>query len=168
MLDRLRKDNLAQFRSGTPRTLDMPAPEKWPDEIQERINLNMAERLRTLGIEREDKEARLKLTEHNYTFFDAPAVAFLCMDKTLTSWSAFDMGAFAMSIMLAAEEYGLNSMPAVMMTSYPFLIREALDIPSELSILFAIALGYSDEKNELNRFRSIRRPVDEIVHFVGI
>ena len=168
VLNNLRSANVERFRSGAPRALDMPAPPKWPEEIQARMDLNMAERLRTLGIEREDREARRELSEHNYTFFNAPVVAFLCMDKNLTSWSAFDMGAFSLSIVLASFEYGVDSIPAITMAAYPDLIREALDIPPELTVLFSIALGYRDEDNALNRFRSIRRPVDEIVRFRGI
>jgi nitroreductase len=70
--------------------------------------------------------------------------------------------------MLAAREYGVDSIPAVMMTSYPDLIREMLEIPAELMILFSVALGYQDEKSPLNRFRSTRRPVEEVVRFKGI
>jgi nitroreductase len=167
-LDKLRAANLARFQSGAPRALEMPAPQKWPQHMQVRMDQNMAERLRSLEIDREDKAGRQKLTELNYRFFDAPAVAFLCMERTLTPWSAFDMGAFSQSIMLAARDFGVDSMPAVMMTSYPDLIHEALEIPSEMTILFAVALGYQDEKNPINRFRSARLPVDEVVRFKGI
>lgn len=167
-LEKLRSANLEHFRSGAPRALEMPAPQKWPEHIQTRSDHNMAERLRSIGIDREDKAGRQKLVEYNYRFFDAPVVAFLCMERTLTPWSAFDMGAFSQSVMLAAHRYGVDSIPAVMMTSYPELIREALQIPSELMIIFAIGLGYQDEKNPINRFRSARRPLDEVVRFKGI
>jgi len=167
-LAKLRAANLARFQSGSPRALEMPGPQKWPEHMQTRIDQNMAERLRSMGIEREDKTGRQKLTEYNYRFFDAPAVAFLCMERTLTPWSAFDMGAFSQSIMLAAQKYGVDSIPAVMMTSYPDLIREILQIPSEMMLVFAVALGYQDEKNAINRFRSARLPVDEVVRFRGL
>jgi len=168
VLEKLRSANLERFLSGAPRSLEMPGPQKWPEQIQSRLDRNMAERLRSVGVEREDKAGRQKLLEYNYRFFDAPVVAFLCMERTLSTWSAFDMGAFSLSIMLAARRHGVDSMPAVWMTSYPDLIREALAIPTELMILFAIALGYQDEKNPINRFRSARRPVDEIVRLKGL
>jgi nitroreductase len=168
VLEKLRSANLERFRSGSPRSLEMPGPQKWSERIQSRIDQNMAERLRSLEIEREDKEGRQKLVEPNFRFFEAPVVAFLCMERGLTPWSAFDMGAFSQSIMLAVRDYGVDSMPAVMMVSFPDLIREALEIPPELMILFAVALGYQNEKNSLNRFRSARRPVDDIVRFKGI
>jgi nitroreductase len=167
-LDKLRKANLELFKSGAPRAIEVPGSQKWPDEIQSRIERNMEERSRELGLAREDKAGRQKLTEHNFRFFGAPAVAFLCMDKTLSSWSSFDMGAFSFGLMLAAREFGVDSVPAVMMVSYPVLIRETLNIPANLTILFAVALGYQDEADPLNKFRSIRRPADEITHFFGV
>jgi nitroreductase len=168
VLDKLREENLKLFKSGAPRAIEVPAPPKWPDEIQGRIERNMGERSRDLGIEREDKAGRQKLIEQNFRFFDAPAVAFLCMDRTLSLWSSFDMGAFSYGLMLAAREFGVDSVPAVMQVSYPDLIRETLNIPAELTILFAVALGYQDEANPINNFRSVRRPADEIVHFLGV
>jgi nitroreductase len=168
ILNTMRAANLERARSGAPRALEMPAPQKWPETIQHRITENMSARLKFIGINQDDKEAMRKVTENNYLFFNAPVVAFLCMDRTLTSWSAFDTGAFSQSIMLAARNYNVDSIPAVMMVSYPDIIRKALDIPPELSILFAIALGYNDEENPVNRFRSARRKVEEVVRYYGI
>ncbi len=167
-LDKLRDANLELFKTGAPRAIEVPGPVKWPDEIQARIERNMGERSRELGLDREDKADRQKLIETNFRFFNAPAVAFLCMDKTLSSWSSFDMGAFSYGLMLAAMEFGVDSVPAVMMVSYPALIRETLNIPEGLTLLFAVALGYHDEADPINKFRSVRRPANEITHFFGI
>jgi nitroreductase len=167
MLENLRAANIARFKSGEPRSLEVPGHQQWPPEIRERIDLNQSERLRIMSISPDDKAGRQTLSENNYRFFDAPAVAFLCADRSLLPWCLFDLGAFSMIITLAARNYDVDSIPAVMMTSYPDIIREQLDIPPELAILFAVALGYHDEKNPINRFRSARRPVDEFVHFMG-
>lgn len=36
--------------------------------------------------------ARQTIFEANYRFFGAPAVIYLCMNRTLTPWSIFDIG----------------------------------------------------------------------------
>ncbi|VVB54903.1 Nitroreductase family protein [uncultured archaeon] len=126
-----------------------------------------AERFKIAGIERDDKVARQAIFEANYRFFGAPAVIYLCMDHTLTPWSIFDIGMLAQSIMLAAQQYGLGSIPAYVLVSYPDLIRAELNIPDDLSIIIGIALGYSDEQHPQNKFRSPRRPVQEVVRFEG-
>ena len=51
--------------------------------------------------------------QRNFSLFGAPAVAWLCLDRALSPWSLFDLGTFAQSLMLAATELGLDSVPAV-------------------------------------------------------
>jgi len=58
-----------------------------------------AERFKTAGIKRDDKAARQAIFEANYRFFGAPVVIDLCMDRSLTPWSIFDIGMLAQSIM---------------------------------------------------------------------
>ena len=115
-----------------------------------------------------DKSALKELSEVNYHFFQAPVVAYICMDRTLTPWSVFDLGLFSQSLMLAARNFGLGSAPAVTLVAHPDLIRKELKIPDELSIIIGIALGYADTEHPQNQFRSPRRPLKEAVTFQGI
>ncbi len=167
VLDRLRHAYLENFHKGAPGGSDLPRPQQWPPALQKRMEELAAERYKTAGIGRDDKAARQTLFEANYRFFGAPVVIYLCMDRTLTPWSIFDIGMLAQSIMLAAQQHGLGSIPAVSLVSYPDLIRSELEIPEDLSIIFGIALGYSDAQHPQNKFRSPRRPVHEVVRFKG-
>lgn len=166
-LDRLRKAFLENFRKGAPINLDIPAPKSWPEAHLSRTKKMGAERFATLGIERDDKEARKKNTELNFRFFDAPVMIFACMDRNLSYWSLYDLGLVSQSLMLAAEHYGLNTIPAVMLVSYPDLIRQELHIPDELAIVIGIALGYGDPEHIQNKYISPRRPLEEFVTFIG-
>ncbi|MGI6225467.1 MAG: nitroreductase [Peptococcales bacterium] len=165
-LERLRKRFLETFRSGVTPDPDITFPKEWPEAHMNRTRTMGKARFATLGIERHDKEARNKFTENNYKFFGAPAVIFVCMDRALTQWSLFDLGAISQSIMLVAEHYGLNTVPAVMMASYPNIIREELKIPAEFSIAIGIALGYGDMDNILNEYITERRPVDDFLTII--
>jgi hypothetical protein len=78
-------------------------PQTWPLNILKRIDNYMAERFAFLGVKRDDKAGRQAVFSLNYDFFGAPVVIYLCMDKTLTSWSMFDVGAISQNIMLAAR-----------------------------------------------------------------
>ncbi|MHB8792260.1 MAG: hypothetical protein ACYC6O_02820 [Thermoleophilia bacterium] len=49
----------------------------------------------------------------------------------------------------------------------PDLIRKAVEMPDELAIVIGIALGYADEANPQNAFRSSRRSLEDIAHFRG-
>ncbi len=166
-LGRLRQTYFENFQKGIFGKPDFPAPQTWPPDLQKRMDKFVAERYDALGIKRDDKAAMLALFEANFRFFGAPVVIFLCMDRTLTQWSFFDIGMLAQSIMIAAQEYGLGTIPAYMMAIYPDMIRAELEIPEDLSIVIGVALGHGDPKHPQNKFRSSRRTIDEVVRFKG-
>ncbi|MCL4473438.1 MAG: nitroreductase [Actinobacteria bacterium] len=166
-LEGLRQACLQNFLNGVSGSSELARPDKWPAAMQERMHSLGAARFESLGIERGDEEARKAMSENNNRFFGAPAVAYICMDRSLTPWSIFDLGMLAQSIMLAAEELGVATSIAYNLVIYPDLIREALEIPAGQIILIGIALGYAKTESVQNRFRSPRRPLEEAVSFHG-
>jgi nitroreductase len=167
-LEKLRKSFIDNFEKGIPSNPDIAGPQPWPPAIRKRVDDYMEKRFAFLGVNREDSAGRRSVTSINYQFFGAPVVIFLCMDKTLSGWSMFDIGSLAQSIMLAAQDKGLGTVAAFTMAVYPDLIRAELDIPEEYSILIGIALGYADNTLQRNKFRSPRRPLEEVVRYKGI
>ena len=168
VLDRLREAYLANLKNCVPRNPDLAAPKQWPPVLQKRMEAMRSERMATLERVCLDKSELKDLPAMNYHFFYAPVVAYICMDKTLTPWSIFDLGLFSQSLMLAARHFGLGSAPAVTLVAHPDLIRKELKIPDDLSIIIGIALGHADAEHPQNQFRSTRRSVQEAVTFKGI
>ena len=168
VLDRLRLAYVANLKKCVARNPDLAVPKEWPPKLLKRMENLKSERMATLERVCLDKSQLKDLAEVNYHFFHAPVVAYICMDRTLTTWSIFDLGLFAQSIMLAAQHYGLGSAVAVTLAAHPDLIRKELQIPDDLSIIIGIALGYADKEHPQNQFRSPRRPLQEAVTFKGI
>ena len=168
VLNRLRKDYLANLKNCVARNPDLAAPKQWPPAHLMRMEALKSERMATLERVCLDKSVLKDLSEMNYHFFHAPVVAYICMDKTLTPWSVFDLGLFSQSLMLAARHYGLDSAPAVTLVAHPDLIRKELKILDGLSIIIGIALGYADTGHPQNQYRTPRRSVQEAVTFKGI
>lgn len=165
VLDKIRQAYMDNFKKGIPSKLEIPAPLNWPPCIAQRTKDLLSERFSAMGIDPNDKENMKVFREANLRFFGAPVVVYLCMDKTLTAWSVFDLGSLSQSIMLAAQEYNLGSAVAAMLVIYPDLIRETLSIPKDLSIVIGIALGYCDIQSPQNMFKSSRRSIQDVVHF---
>lgn len=166
-LERLRAAYGENLRKGAARNPDIGLPGDWPEECRERMDALKAERTAVLSRECKDPATILDLMQMNYRFFNAPAVVYLCMDRCLTPWSLFDLGALSHGIMLSAGEHGIGSAVAVTLAAHPDLIRKELGIPDSLVIVIGIALGYADPDHPQNKFRSTRRSAEEAVRFKG-
>ena len=167
-LNRLRRAFLQRFEAGLPMQSDLPRPQQWPPALKQRMAENAANRFAAMGLSPADEAAKRVVTRRNYEFFGAPVVIYLCLERSLTPWSIFDVGMLAMSVMLAAQEYGVDSIPAVNLVAYPDLIRTELEIPENLMILLGLALGYADQEHPANKPRSVRRTIQEVVRFKGL
>jgi nitroreductase len=163
--DRLRKAYSERFSNDVPVNPDIarPLPKDWPPTLKERYEKLRKDRSDFLGLDRNDQKDMQELMVRNVRFFDAPSVIFLCMDRSLTPWSLFDLGAISQSIMLIACEYGLGTAVAVQLASYPDLVRQELGIPENLSVCIGIAIGKIDTTSPQNTFRTTRRAVNEVV-----
>lgn len=137
-------------------SLDIPRPKSFPEAANAHIKELMS------GVSLVTENAAKMFGELNQEFFHAPEVVYLCMDKGFTSWGMFDLGAVSQSIMLAAAERGLATMPAVELVHYPEVLRSKLGIPDNLLVVFGIAIGYEDTQHPINKFKSVRRPVSDV------
>lgn len=94
--------------------------------------------------------------------FNSTAIVYLTMPKGAPMWSVYDLGAFSMSMMLAACEKDIDSIPAYELIKYPEVLRENLPIPEDEDIIAGIALGYASDA-KVNEFRSSRMDVEDIL-----
>jgi nitroreductase len=162
LLKKINQAYLENTKNHIPTSLDIPRPQSWPVAANEHIKELIS------GVSLVAEDAAKLFGELNQKFFYAPVVIYLCMDKSLTAWSIFDLGALSQSLMLSAVERGLATMPAVTLVHYPEVLRNQLDIPDNLSIVFGLAIGYEDDQLPINKFKSSRRPVSNVVTIKGI
>lgn len=120
-----------------------------------------------MGIEWEDMEGRGRAALRNYELFDAPHVAFLCMDEAFGVQSACDVGMYAQTLMLSMTAHGVGSCAQGTMRDYPDLIRETFDLPASTKVLFGISFGYEDVSVAANEARTDRASLEETVVFRG-
>jgi nitroreductase len=166
-LERLRKAYGENLKNCVPRNPDITMPREWPDACRTRMEALKTERTEALEQACRPGERISDLMQMNYKLFNAPVVVYLCMDRCLTPWSLFDLGAMSQSIMLSAEEQGLGSAVAVTLAAHPDLIRRELGIPDDLAVVIGIALGHPDPASPQNKFRSSRRPLADVIRFSG-
>jgi nitroreductase len=166
-LERIRSGYGEMLKSCVPRSPDIALPKEWPDACRLRMETLKAERTELIEKSCKPGESLPDLMQMNYKLFNAPVVVYLCMDRCLTPWSLFDLGAISQSIMLSAEEQGIGSAVAITLAAHPDIIRKELGIPADLAIVIGIALGRPDPDSPQNKFRSTRRSLMEVVRFAG-
>ena len=70
-----------------------------------------------------------------------------------------------MALMLAAKDYGVDSVVAYELAKYPDVLRKYAKIPDNEDICVGIALGYEND-DKVNKFRAKKNSIDEVCHFV--
>jgi nitroreductase len=167
-LERIRRASMERTQKKVPSQPDLPFPGGWPEACRERTKQLTSGRAAVAGTTTDDPAFHRDFLEANRRFFGAPCVVYLCMDRSLGQWSVFDLGALSQSIMLAAQERGVDSAEAINLVCYPDLLRAELGIPDHLLIVIGIGLGYVDPEGPEDAFRSERSPLADVVRFVGL
>lgn len=163
----LAKRLLDEAVAGTAPRPDLAFPKEWPAPVEKRAMDHRLRRFKALGIDPNDAEKVRKSMLRNYKFHEAPCVLFVGMDKSLTSWSIFDLGLFTTTVLLAAQAEGLGTCIQALSMGYPDLIRDELGIPPTISLIVAICMGYPDMQAEINQYQSTRRDMSEFLKWFG-
>jgi nitroreductase len=157
--DRLRDQMVANTASGVPPNPDYEYRGDFVDEYRKRQVECAVALYSNMGIERGDKEGRMRAVLRNFEFFDAPYIAFIGMDQKFGTTVAIDVGMWAQTLMLTMVAFGLHSCPMGTMRNYPDMVREAFGIEDGTKILFGISFGYEDTSVAANATRTTRDPI---------
>lgn len=98
-------------------------------------------------------------------FYGAPALVVACLDDSFDRVRALDVGIAVGWLLLAACELGLDTCPIGLVAAYQETVKDFLNIPDHYQVLLAVALGHGEEGSPLNRFRSPRAELDEVVRW---
>ena len=158
-LKRIKAAYLENYANAVPVALETPRPTQWPDAAIARQKGLHPDMIRDCG------DAVEQFGKLNQTMFNAPTVIFLCLDEIFAHWGLYDVGAYSQSIMLAAIEHGLGTIPAIQVVNYPDILHRELNIPANLKVAIGIAIGYTDDSHGINNFHSSRSPLSETVRF---
>ena len=157
--DRLRDQMVANTASGVPPNPDYEYRGDFIDEYRKRQVECAVALYSNMGIERGDKDGRMRAVLRNFEFFDAPYIAFIGMDQKFGTTVAIDVGMWAQTLMLTMVAFGLHSCPMGTMRNYPDMVREAFGIEDGTKILFGISFGYEDPAVAANSTRTTRDPI---------
>lgn len=153
-------------KKGTPPRPDIEAPISFSGLYKNRY-MNLGRNLLTfMGVERDDKEGRMRHYLNMYRFFGAPTIIYLVIDGDLNvPYSCLDIGSIGTTICYSALEYGLGTIYLAASMHFPDIVKRVLDIPENKKVVIGIAIGYPNTDLPAGVFRSDRAPMEEILRF---
>ena len=161
-LEQIRKEWTSKYQQNIKGYSDIPPVHR--TEFTERGQKNMADDSK--NYEKLTNDPGLKIfIEKSMKCFNVPAVAYLTLHKGHSKWSCYDLGGFGMALILAAKDYGVDSVVAYDLAKYPDVLRKYAKIPDNEDICVGIALGY-EKDSIINKFRAKKNTLDEVCHFV--
>jgi nitroreductase len=154
--------------------LDIVRPWNFPEPYIGRTGKLMATEQKIKGIKREDREGRGWWRLQGLKNYGAPCVIYIIIDRDFyfqkeatNAWLLFDCGLVAENIMLLATDYGLGTVAQAQAVHHPDVLQKVLGIPDSKLFVIGIAVGYPDEEDQINSFRSEREPLDSLVKWRG-
>ncbi len=148
-------------------TPDIPFPREYRGKYQERRRVCGFQLYDAVGVTRGDREASAKQGFENFKLFGAPHVAIVTSDEALGTYGTVDCGAYVNNFLLAAQSFGVASIPQAALASHAKFIHQYFGIGEDRLMVCGISFGYEDSAHKANGFRTERAPLDEIVTWAG-
>lgn len=112
----------------------------------------------------EEEWMKMTLESLSNNYFSS-ALVILALHESATTYSHYDLGAFATNFMLAAEEMGYSTITAASIVFFADRIREVIDVPEDIKLVVGIGIGYADEDHPLNKPESPRNSPEKFTRF---
>jgi nitroreductase len=156
---------LAHAADGHPSRPDFPFPVRYEGIYRERRKVCGVQLYQALGIGRENREGAERQRLENFRLFDAPHVALITTEEDLGVYGGVDCGLYVANFMLAARNFGVDSIAQAALASYPDLIRSRFGLPANRKLVCGISFGYADAGHPINAYRTERASMGEAIKF---
>ena len=157
---------LLEYAAGHEREPDFAFPREYRGVYLERRRECGFQLYDSVGIARGDREASARQGMENYRLFGAPHAMVVTTDEALGVYGVLDCGAWVNNFMLAARSLGVASIAQAALGAHPKFLRSHFGLPPERLVVCGMSFGYEDADHPVNRFRTSRAAVDEVVTWV--
>jgi nitroreductase len=160
------RDRLFEYASNHPPEPDYPFPREYRGVYLERRRACGFQLYDALGIARGDRDAARRQTLENFRLFGAPHAMIVTTDEALGIYGVLDCGAWVNNFMLAARGLGVASIAQAALAAHPRLTREFFGIGEDRRIVCGMSFGYEDAAQAVNRFRTARAGISDVVRWL--
>jgi nitroreductase len=103
------------------------------------------------------------VNEGSCNFYGAPTAVIVTLDSVFSRVRLTDIGVAVGYLVLAAHALGLGTCPIGLITAFDDDIKDVLSIPEGKEVVIGVAVGYKDPDAPINRSRSERVPIGDVV-----
>lgn len=168
-LERIREGNTERNLAGVAASREIRMHGPYAGIHRDRQKAIAVQLFDAMGIEWSDRERRQDWVMRGFRQFDAPLSIVVTFDKDLedNDIAIFDCGAVVNALVNAAWSKGLGCVINGQGIMQSPVVREHARIPDNEIIMSCVAMGYPADDFAANDVVSTRRPVDDVVSFVG-
>ena len=141
-------------------------PTQWVSPFIDRRRENGWGLYGLLGIGKADRDRMHEQQQRNFKFFDAPVGLMFTLNPIMGRGSMFDYGMFVQNIMLAARARGLHTCPQAAWNNFHSIILPHIGAGEGEMLVCGMSLGYADNSDVVNTFRTPRVPVSEFTRWL--
>jgi nitroreductase len=157
---------ICEYASGHEREPDFAFPREYRGVYLERRRECGFQLYASVGIARGDREASARQGMENYRLFGAPHAMVVTTDEALGVYGVLDCGAWVNNFMLAARSFGVASIAQAALGAHPKFLRAHFGLPPDRLVVCGMSFGYEDANHGVNRFRTSRAAMEEVVTWV--
>jgi len=168
-LDRIRAGNTERNLAGVEASREIRMHGPYAGVHRERQKVIAGQLFDAMDIAWEDRARRQDWVLRGFRQFDAPLSVVVTFDKALTDndIAIFDCGAVVNCLVNAAWSKGVGAVINGQGIMQSPVVREHARIPDDQVIMSCVAMGYPLADFPANDVVSTRRPVEDVVSFVG-
>ena len=141
-------------------------PKPLAEEYKKRRSQCAADMYDALSIARDDIDTRLKQVRENFKFFGAPVGMIVTIDKSFAQNGWGHVGMFLQNLWLTAISEGLGVCLQESWSIYPKTVKKVIDCPDNEMIWCGIAMGYPNNEDPINNYRTSRDSIDTFASFI--
>ena len=141
-------------------------PKPLAEEYKKRRSQCAADMYDALSIARDDIDTRLKQVRENFKFFGAPIGMIVTIDKSFAQNGWGHVGMFLQNLWLTAIDEGLGVCLQESWSIYPKTVKKVIDSPDNEMIWCGIAMGYPNNEDPINNYRTSRDSLDSFASFI--
>jgi nitroreductase len=167
-LERIREEYVKLYEQGVPPAPELHMPTEFNQVQTARYKALGKSLFSALGIGREDREKRRAYGREMTSFFRAPCVVYLHLERGFDPYALMDGGLILQTIALLAVDKGLGTCFLARSVQYPQVVRKHAPIPDDRVLVMGLAIGYPEAGHPANTFPRVRGAPEEFIQWVDL